>query len=541
MSRQRLRAILRSAALLAAIAAPSWAQSPPGAADAATARVIVRLKAGSSLVGAKALSPIDASASRVAALGARLGLPMRAGATVSDLAQVVLASGVTAAELARLLAQQSDVEYAVPDERRRIVAAPNDPLYASGVPGNGPAAGQWYLRAPSGDVQSSLNIETAWAMTTGSPAIVVAVLDTGVRYEHPDLLEVAVGGNLLAGYDMTSEPAAANDGDGRDADASDPGDWVTQAELRQPGGPFFHCEPSPATSSWHGTQVSGLIAALTHNGTGMAGAAPGVRVLPVRVLGKCGGHDSDILAGLRWAAGLSVPGVPANLYPARVINLSLGGDGACSAAYQEAVDEITAAGTVIVAAAGNSAGHAVGTPANCRGVIAVAGLRHVGTKVGFSSLGPEVAISAPGGNCVNTENNSPCLYPILTATDSGTTVPAGSTYTDSFNISVGTSYSTPLVAGVAALALSLNRTLTPEQVKQMLQGTARPFPSLGSVASSSTAVECTGPQYNLLGLPIDQLECYCTTTTCGSGMLDAGAALTAAEATSARRLGPPRS
>jgi serine protease len=525
---ERFRATVRLARITA-ISAQLCAHSSTATADAGTARVIVKFKADSSLVSAKTFPPAGATAARARALGARLGLPMSAGATVSDRAQVVFASGITSAELAQLVARQSDVEYAVPDERRRIVVAPNDPLYAAGVAGNGPAVGQWYLRAPSGDIQSSLNVEAAWAVTGGSPDIVVAVVDTGVRYEHPDLLEVAVGGNLLAGYDMTSDPAVANDSDGRDADASDPGDWVTQSELMQAGGPFFQCAPSPERSSWHGTQVSGLIAALTHNGIGMAGVAPGVRVLPVRVLGKCGGYDSDILAGMRWAAGLSVPGVPANPYPARVINMSLGGNGPCSAAYQDVVDQITAAGTAIVAAAGNSSGHAVAAPANCSGVIAVAGLRHVGTKVGFSSLGAEVAISAPGGNCVNTANDSPCLYPILTATDSGTTLPVRSTYTDSFNTSVGTSFSTPLVAGVAALVLSRQRTLTPSQVKQLLQGTARPFPSLGSIASSSAPPQCTPPQYNLLGGPSDQLECYCTTATCGAGMLDAGAAVVAAE------------
>ncbi len=523
------RAMLLLAVLLAPVSAPLLAQDAAATADAGMARVIVKFKAGSSPVGARALSPAVAAAARAGALGARLGLPMSAGATVSDLAQVVFASGVTSSELAQRLAQESDVEYAVPDERRQLLGAPNDPLYAAGVPGNGPEVGQWYLRAPSGDVQSSLNIEAAWAVTTGSPDVVVAVVDTGVRYEHPDLLSVAVGGKLLPGYDMASDPAMANDGDGRDADPSDPGDWVTQAELSQPGGPFFRCTTSPETSSWHGTGVSGLIAALTNNGIGMAGAAPGVRVLPVRVLGKCGGYDSDIIAGLRWAAGLSVPDVPANPNPARVINVSLGGDGACSAAYQEAVDEIAAAGAVIVAAAGNSSGHAVAAPADCRGVIAVAGLRHVGTKVGFSSLGPEVAISAPGGNCVNTAANSPCLYPILTATDSGETVPVSSTYTDSFNASVGTSFSAPLVAGVAALALSANPAMTPQQVTQLLEGTARPFPAPGSVGSSSTVPQCTLPQYSLFGRPIDQVECYCTTATCGAGMLDAGAALTAAE------------
>ena len=523
------RATLVLAALLAPVPPQLWAQDAAATTDAGTARVIVRFRADSSLVSAGFLSLDVATAARAEALGARLGLPLSAGATVSDLAQVVLVSGVTSAELAERLAQESDVEYAVPDERRRIVGAPNDPLYAAGVAGNGPAVGQWYLRAPSGEVPSSLNIEAAWTVTTGSPGIVVAVVDTGVRYEHPDLLSVASGGRLLPGYDMTTEPAVANDGDERDADPSDPGDWVTQAELSRPGSPLFRCTTSPSSSSWHGTQVSGLVAALTNNGIGMAGAAPGVRVLPVRVLGKCGGYDSDILAGMRWAAGLAVPGAPANPYPARVINLSLGSDGACSAAYQEAVDEITAAGTVIVAAAGNSSGHAVGTPASCTGVIAVAGLRHVGTKVGFSSLGPEVAISAPGGNCVNAATNSACLYPILTATDSGETVPVRSTYTDSVNYSVGTSFSTPLVAGVAALALSAHPAMTPEEVKQRLQGTARPFPPLGSIGYSSTVPECTLPQYSLRGMPIDQVECYCTTTTCGAGMLDAAAALGGAE------------
>jgi len=178
-----------------------------------------------------------------------------------------------------------------------------------------------------------------------------------------------------------------------------------------------------------------------------------------------------------------------------------------------------------VAAAGNSSGHAVATPANCRGAMAVAGLRHAGTKVGFSSLGPEVAISAPGGNCVNTAANSACLYPILTATDSGETVAVSSTYTDSYNTSVGTSFSAPLAAGVAALALSVHPTMTPQEVTELLQATARPFPAVGSIPSSSAAPQCTQPQHNLFGMAVDQQECYCTTTTCGAGMLDAGAAL----------------
>jgi len=522
------------AALLGQVPALQWAHGATAIDDAQVARVIVKFRTDSSLLAKSGLSASVVTAARAAALGLRLALPMSAGVAVSDRSQVVFAAGVTSAQLAERLAKEGDVEYAVADERRRIVTAPRDPLYAAGVQGNGPALGQWYLRAPSGEVLSSLNVEEAWAATTGSPEIVVAVVDTGARFEHPDLLPVAAGGNLLPGYDMVSDAAAANDGDGRDVDASDPGDWVTRAEIAQPGSSLFRCATSPENSSWHGTQLSGLIAALTDNGIGMAGAAPSVRVLPVRVIGKCGGYDSDIIAGMRWAAGLSVPGTPVNPYAARVINLSLGGDGPCSAAYRDTNDQINAAGTVIVAAAGNTSGHAVGTPASCPGVIAVAGLRHVGTKVGFSSLGAEVGISAPGGNCVNTAPGSPCLYPILTTTNSGTTVPTTSAYTDSFNVSVGTSFATPLVAGVAALAMSLDRTLSPAQVKELLQRTARPFPTLGSIASSDAASECTAPQYTLIGRPADQLECYCTTTTCGAGMLDAAAALSAAEASSRR-------
>jgi serine protease len=522
--------------LLAALLVPLAVPARPHAAEAAdVARVIVRFRRGSPLASARSSPREHTTVVRALSLAARLGLPIRAGSAVSDLAQVVFADGVSSVALASRIAQESDVAYAVPDERRRIVGSPNDTLYAEGVPDEGPASGQWYLRAPTGEIRSSIDVEAAWAVTTGDPGVVVAVVDTGVRYEHPDLLAVEAGGNLLPGYDMVSDVAVGNDGDGRDADASDPGDWVTMAEISRSGSSLFRCGSFPSASSWHGTQVSGLVAAIANNGLGMAGTAPGVRLLPVRVLGKCGGHDSDIIAGMRWAAGLGVPELPANPDPAHVINLSLGGEGTCSAAYQEAIDEINTAGAVIVAAAGNSSGHGVAMPANCRGVIAVVGLRHVGTKVGFSSLGPEISISAPGGNCVNAERGSACLYPILTTTDSGETGPAGPTYTDSFNTSVGTSFAAPLVAGVAALVLSVRPALGPQDVAHLLQRAARPFPAPGSTGPGSTVAECTAAQSNLLGLPADQLECHCTTSTCGAGMLDAGAAVAGAGSGAARR------
>ena len=161
-------------------------------------------------------------------------------------------------------------------------------------------------------------------------------------------------------------------------------------------------------SSWHGTRVSSLIAALTNNAEGVAGTGWNTLILPVRVLGKCGGTDSDIIAGMRWAAGIPVPGAPINPTPARILNLSLGGSGACSAAYQAAVNEITARGVLVVVSVGNEGG-AVASPANCAGVLGVAGIRHAGTKVGFSNLGPGTGIGAPGGNCVNPRRSRPAI------------------------------------------------------------------------------------------------------------------------------------
>ncbi|MET0345120.1 MAG: S8 family peptidase [Casimicrobiaceae bacterium] len=505
---------------MAALAVSAQVADAQVAFAGAPARVIVKLKADSTVALAKASGGESRESTRAKILGRRVGLSMRGGSSLSDHTQVVFADGVTSRELAQRLAEERDVDFAVPDERRTFHAAPNDPLYASGQTGTTPPAGQWYVRAPEGETVSAVNAETAWTVTRGSPAIVVAVLDTGVRFEHPDILAVSAGGNLLPGYDMVSDIGTANDGDGRDADASDPGDWVS-ADDSTP------CDDPPRNSSWHGTKTAGLIAALTNNGVGIASVGRAVRVLPVRVLGKCGGYDSDIIAGMRWAAALPVPRVPANAYRAAVINMSLGYAGGCSAAYQDAVTEIVAAGIVIVASAGNFAGHAVHAPANCRGVIAVAALRHTGTKVGFSNLGPEIVVSAPGGNCVNTAAGAPCLYPIVTTSNSGATTPADSVYTDAVVPSLGTSFAAPLVAGTAALMLSAQPGMTPERVARVIRSTARPFPAGGDEESIGAPGKCVAPYFDQSG-PVDQLECHCATSTCGAGMLDAGAAVLAA-------------
>jgi serine protease len=464
---------------------------------------------------------------RADALAAHAGRALVSGRAVGRRAQVVRAAGVSSQALAQRLASHPDVAWVAIDGWRRAFTAPNDGYYAAGpavVSGSGgPEVGQWYLRQPDATFVAAINAETAWSRSTGQ-GVVVAVLDTGVRFDHPDL----GGSRLLQGYDMVRDAAAANDGDGgRDSDASDPGDFITEAEANTVGGPFFggaprHCaDYDPLTrryravdSSWHGTEVVGLLGAVTNNGFGIAGVAHGAQILPVRVLGKCGGYDSDIQAGIYWAAGIEQPGLPANPTPARVINLSLGGAGTCSQDYQDAIDEVTARGVVVVAAAGNSASDSVGTPANCQRVIAVTGLRHAGTKVGFSALGPQIAIAAPGGNCVNIQSGQPCLYPLLTTTNLGLAQPGASGFTDSFRISVGTSFSAPLVSGAAAMILSLRPDWGQADVLRALQSSARAFPE---PTAGSGVVRCPA-------LSPDE-ECHCSTALCGAGMLDIDAAL----------------
>ena len=511
----------------------------------------MRFKSGAGLLRAHPLAGRDSAATaretvgrRASAMGARIGRPMEAGLAIGDRTQVMRATGMDAAALARRLAADPDVEFAEPNGRKRIQTAPNDPLYAATAPGvrpSGPDSGQWYLRAPTSTVVSAIDIETAWMRTQGRAGVVVAVLDTGVRFDHPDLGRAATGGRLLPGYDFVSNSAVANDGDGRDADPSDPGDWVSSAEAGR--APFTSC--SASNSSWHGTRTASLVGAATHNGLGMAGTAPGVSVLPVRVLGKCFGTDADIQAGMRWAAGLDVPGAPTNLNPAKVLNMSLGAAGVACGSYQSVVDELLNKGVVIVAAAGNSAGGPVGAPGNCRGVIAVLALRHAGTKVGFSDQGAEVAIAAPGGNCINTVRGTPCLYPILAASNTGTTLPvaADAFWTDSFRFSVGTSFSSPLVAGTVGLMFSLQPALTPTQIRNTIQSTARQFPTTGADngADSLPVRRCDEPdRYPASLYPLGDpnyardTQCYCITSQCGAGMLDAGAAVAAVSGPVAR-------
>jgi serine protease len=489
---------------------------PATAAPESQARVIVKFKAESSLMRALSAQSKSMLPQQAQTLGGRLGLSLSDGRAIAPRMQVIKGEGLSSLDLADRLAKQADVEYAVIDGRQRALALalPNDPLYAANSSLN-PPVGQWYLRAPnsstissSTSVLSAINAEAAWNVSTGSAATVVALLDTGVRPDHPDLAP-----KLRPGYDFVKDVPTAADGDGVDADPSDPGDFGCTTDQVQ-------------TSSWHGTQTAGLVGAATNNGIGMASVGRDVMVLPIRALGKCGGFDSDIQAGMLWAAGLTTSATSAvNAFPAKVINLSLGSPGACSQAYRDVMTQLTAAGVVVVAAAGND-GLPVGTPANCPGVIAVAGVRHAGTKVGYSDLGPEISIAAPAGNCVNSSGT--CLFPLLTTSNKGTTTPisnaaGGSIYTNGGDdASLGTSFSAPLVAGTVGLMLSANPAMTPTQVLTALKLSARPFPS---TSFDATIKACTPPTATSAA---QDTECFCTTGTCGAGLLDAGAAVTSA-------------
>jgi serine protease len=360
-------------------------------------------------------------------------------------------------------------------------------------------------------------------VTTGSTGVVIADIDTGVRFDHPDLLRAGAGdnGRLLPGYDFVSDPLVGNNGEGRNPDASDPGDWVSMADTNTPE--FTGC--AVENSSWHGTRVVGILGAITNNATGVGGLTWSSWILPVRALGKCGGNDSDIEMAMLWAAGIHVDGVPDNPYPAKIENLSIGAAGACTNSYPEIISQVIARGVLIVVSAGNEGGP-VDAPANCPGVAGIAGLRHAGTKVGYSNVGPEVALSAPAGNCVNITVGSPCLYSLDTTYNLGTTVPTTNGYTDETNTNLGTSFSAPIVSGIAGLMLAVNGNLTSAQLIARLRESALPFPqtSLDATTPPPACHVPSGPS------DVQSAECICTLDgqTCGAGMANANAAVTAA-------------
>ncbi len=276
---------------------------------------------------------------------------------------------VEAESLMRQLAADPNVEYVEVDQRMYAVLTPNDTRFSE----------QWGF----GTTAAGINVQPAWDKSTGA-GVVVAVIDTGIT-SHADL-----NANLLPGYDFISDTFVSRDGDGRDANPNDEGDWNPVA------GECYLNSPV-ANSSWHGTHVAGTVAAVTNNASGVAGTAFGAKVVPVRVLGRCGGLTSDIADAITWASGGTVSGVPANANPAEVINLSLGGGGTCSSTYQTAINGAVGRGTTVVVAAGNSNTNVSSSvPANCPNVIAVAATTSAGSRASFSNYGTGIDISAPG-------------------------------------------------------------------------------------------------------------------------------------------------
>ena len=481
------------------------AREPRPAVDEGSLDVIVKLRSGTP---AAAFSKLINGGDRIALLAkrTRLILALKREVSESIMAGKVLLEGASATEALEHLRADPAVEYAVLDRRRFPQATnPNDTLFS----------GQWYLKNTE---VSAVNAIGAWDAELGSAGIVIAVLDTGVLYDHPDLGRGDAGGKLLPGHDFVSGTAQANDGGGRDADPSDPGDWIDATDKTNAA--FTNCDIS--SSSWHGTRVSGMIGALTNNAAGVAGLDWNSFILPVRVLGKCGGTDSDIIAGMRWAAGLPVAGVPANPTPARVLNMSLGATSPCEAAYRDVIEDLTARKVLVVISAGNE-GTMVSSPANCPGVAAIAAIRHAGSKVGFSNLGPEVTLAAPGGNCVNV-TGGPCLFSLDTTSDSGATTPGAFTFTDQSNSNLGTSFSAPIVSGIAGLMLSRNANLSTSQMLARLREGARPFPT--TVSDLPTITVCHVPTSTS---DVQLEQCLCTETTCGAGMANAAGALAAAD------------
>ena len=309
------------------------------------------------------------------------------------------------------------------------VVAPNDTLYPQ----------QWNLHGTKG-----LAAPEAWKTAQGA-GVTVAVIDSGI-VKHPDL-----DANVLPGYDFITEPSIARDGNGRDSDPTDQGNW------EEAGVCDAYSEASE--SNWHGTHVAGSIAAIMNNKRGIVGVAPSTKILPVRALGMCGGYDSDIADAMVWAAGGTVEGVPANSNPAKIINLSLGGEGTCPATYSKAIAEVNKRGAILVVAAGNDGQDTSKVaPANCGGSIVVGATDQDGKRSDFSNYGKLVDVSAPGSG-------------IMSTVDLGTTVSTGAGYTEYD----GTSMAAPQVAGVIALMKSVDPSLTAERAKQILKQSSKPL------------------------------------------------------------------
>jgi serine protease len=318
-----------------------------------------------------------------------------------------------------------EVRYAEPNYQVKTTAIPNDTAFPL----------QWHFPL--------IGLPDAWEITTGSFSVVVAVVDTGVLSNHPDLI-----GQLVDGYDFVRDPASAGDGDGIDSNPQDPGNNF--------GG---------GSDSFHGTHVSGTVAARGDNGVGVAGTAYSAKVMPVRALGVGGaGTSFDVDQAIRFAAGLPNDSGTTPPQRADIINLSLGG-APFSQITQDLFNQVRAAGVMVVAAAGNEASSTLGYPASYDGVISVSAVDVQRRLATYSNTGAAIDVAAPGGdNSVDINGDG---YPDGVLSTGGTKSGGAINYVYSFLN--GTSMASPHVAGVMALMKSVNPDLTPADFDAMLR------------------------------------------------------------------------
>lgn len=449
-------------------AASSTAEPTPGVPDIGTSTskpattrtdtIIVTFDHGAADPAAAATSAVADAAQEIAGADVKAVTPISPGMVAVTLDTTLSGS------------EQSDLGDAVADVPgvKAVEAAVTFQLDGANDPTDEPFwSYQWNMGATWG-----IKAPQAWWASTGAGAV-VGVVDTGIT-AHPDLTgstTAIIGGNVIAGYDFIDSVAISLDGGGRDANPSD-------------------VVPS---SDFHGTHVAGIVGALL-NGQGVVGTAPNVRIEPLRAMGSGGGTDADVMAAMRWGAGLTVPGLPANPNPVDVLNLSLGGAGTCSSAMQATVDAVTAKGVAVVVSAGNAhVALASASPANCRGVIRVTATGATGQLASYSNVGTTslpATVAAPGGSSVPNPANGGTGAIVSTWNDG--TIAVGNA---AYGGMSGTSMAAPHVSGVVALLKSGHRSLTPAQITAILQRTASP------------------------------LATACDVAVCGAGIVDAAAAV----------------